>query len=77
MCYLVQVLRIFIYFGGEGGEGRRLRRIRCKQEKIGNVDDYMISLQAMTNDSDLNMGNNIGKRDTQFFGMFWLKTLEN
>ena len=35
------------------------------------------SLQAMTNDSDLNMGNNIGKRDTQFFGMFWLKTLEN
>jgi hypothetical protein len=36
-----------------------------------------IALQAMTNDSDLNMGNNIGKRDTQFFGMFWLKTLEN
>ena len=35
------------------------------------------TLQAMTNDSDLNMGNNIGKRDTQFFGMFWLKTLEN
>ena len=35
------------------------------------------SLQAMTDDSDLNMGNNIGKRDTQFFGMVWLKTLEN
>jgi hypothetical protein len=31
-----------------------------------------------TADNDyLNMGNNIGKRDTQFFGMFWLKTLEN
>jgi hypothetical protein len=36
-----------------------------------------VSLQAMTNDCDLNMGNNIKMRDTQFFGMFWPKTLEN
>ena len=40
-------------------------------------DFLFTTLQAMTNDSDLNMENNIGKRDTQFFGMFWLKTLEN
>jgi hypothetical protein len=46
VCYLVQVLRIFIYFLGEGGEGRRLRRIQCKQEKIGNVDDYMICVMC-------------------------------
>ena len=31
-------------------------------------DDWPQTLQAMTNYSDLNMGNNIGKRDTQFFG---------
>ena len=31
----------------------------------------------MTNDSDLNMENNIRKRDTQFISMFWLNTLEN
>ena len=37
----------------------------------------MVSLQAMANDSDLNMENNIRKRDTQFISMFWLKTLEN
>jgi hypothetical protein len=37
----------------------------------------IISLQAMTNDSDLNMENNIRKRDTQFICMFWLNTLEN
>src|ERR1700683_3665665 len=36
-----------------------------------------LALQAMTNDSDLNMGNNIRKRDTQFISMFWLKTMEN
>ena len=35
------------------------------------------TLQAMTNDSDLNMENNIRKRDTQFISMFWLNTLEN
>src|ERR1700676_4812427 len=35
------------------------------------------SLQALTNDSELNMENNIKKRDTQFISMFWLKTLEN
>jgi hypothetical protein len=33
--------------------------------------------QAMTNDFDLNMENNMRMRDTQFFGMFCLKTLEN
>ena len=31
----------------------------------------------MANYSELNMENNIGKRDTQFISMFWLKTLEN
>jgi hypothetical protein len=31
----------------------------------------------MTDDSDLNMGNNIRMIDTQFFGMLWLKTLES
>ena len=36
-----------------------------------------ISLQAMTNDFDLNMENNMRMRDTQFFCMFCLKTLEN
>jgi hypothetical protein len=41
------------------------------------TSSWIHTLQAMTNDSDLNMGNDIGKRDTQFFGMFWLKTLEN
>jgi hypothetical protein len=41
------------------------------------IQPVLKTLQAMTNDSDLNMGNNIGKRDTQFFGMFWLKILEN
>ena len=46
MCYLVQVLRFYFIFWGEGGEGRRLRRIRCKQEKIGNVDDYMICVMC-------------------------------
>jgi hypothetical protein len=35
------------------------------------------SLQAMANGSDLNMENNIRKRDTQFISKFWLKTLEN
>src|ERR1700683_5611461 len=35
------------------------------------------ALQAMTNDSNLNMGNNIRVRDTQFFSMFWLKILKN
>jgi len=35
------------------------------------------TLQAMANDFDLNMGNNIRMRDTQFISMFWLKTLEN
>ena len=36
-----------------------------------------LPLQAMTNDSGLNTGNNIRMRDTQFFGIFCLKTLEN
>ena len=31
----------------------------------------------MANDFDLNIGNNIRMRDTQFINMFWLKTLEN
>ena len=31
----------------------------------------------MANDSDLNIGNNIRMRDTQFVSMFWLKTLGN
>ena len=35
------------------------------------------ALQAMANDSDLNIENNIRKRDTQFINIFWLKTLEN
>ena len=35
------------------------------------------ALQAMANDSDLNIENNIRKRDTQFISKFWLKTLEN
>src|SRR6204780_1466508 len=35
------------------------------------------ALQAMTNDFDLNIENNIRKRDTQFINIFWLKTLEN
>ena len=35
------------------------------------------TLQAMANGSDLNMENNIRKRDTQFISKFWLKTLEN
>jgi hypothetical protein len=34
-------------------------------------------LQAMADDFDPNMGNNIRMRDTQFISMFWLKTLEN
>ena len=34
-------------------------------------------LQAMANDFDLNIGNNIRMRDTQFMSMFWPKTLEN
>ena|ERR1700683_5317752 len=38
---------------------------------------FHLTLQAMTHDSDRNMGNNIRIRDTQFFSMFWLKTLEN
>ena len=36
-----------------------------------------VSLQAMTNDSDLNIENNIRKRDTQFISMFWPNKLEN
>ena len=36
-----------------------------------------LSLQAMANGFDLNMENNIWKRDTQFISKFWLKTLEN
>ena len=36
-----------------------------------------LALQAMTNDSDLKMRNNMRKRDTQFISMFWLKTMEN
>ena len=36
-----------------------------------------LSLQAMSNDFNLNMGNNIEMRDTQFFSMFWLKILKN
>src|SRR6202167_2123177 len=35
------------------------------------------TLQAMANDSELNIENNIRKRDTQFINIFWLKTLEN
>ena len=31
----------------------------------------------MANGSDLNMENNIRKRDTQFISKFWLKALEN
>jgi hypothetical protein len=34
-------------------------------------------VQAMTNYFDLNMENNMRMRDTQFFGMFCLKTVEN
>ena len=37
----------------------------------------MLSLQAMANGSDLNMENNIRKRDTEFISKFWLKTLKN
>ena len=33
------------------------------------------TLQAMANDFDLNIGNNIRMRDTQFINMFWPKTL--
>src|ERR1700734_670019 len=41
------------------------------------VDIQLQTLQAMANGSDLNMENNIRKRDTQFISTFWLKTLEN
>src|SRR6202167_6728192 len=37
----------------------------------------LIPLQAMANDSDLNIENNIRRGDTQFINIFWLKTLEN
>ena len=32
-------------------------------------------LRAMANDPELNIGNNIGMRETQFFHMFLQKTL--
>src|ERR1700693_1549679 len=41
------------------------------------VSTSHMTLQAMANDSDLNIANNIRKRDTQFINIFWLKTLEN
>ena len=41
------------------------------------IPSVRVTLQAMANDFDLNMGNNIRMRDTQFISMFWLKTLEN
>ena len=41
------------------------------------VTSGCVTLQAMANDSDLNIENNIRKRDTQFINIFWLKTLEN
>ena len=43
----------------------------------GDTREKLQSLQAMANDSDLNIENNIRKRDTQFINIFWLKTLEN
>jgi hypothetical protein len=39
--------------------------------------EFSHSQQAMTNYFDLNMENNMRMRDTQFFGMFCLKTVEN
>jgi hypothetical protein len=42
---------------------------------IGNPT--FITQQAMTNDFDLNMENNMRMRDTHFVGRFWPKTLEN
>ena len=44
---------------------------------MGYPSRVWVPLQAMANYSELNMENNIGKRDTQFISMFWLKTLEN
>ena len=38
---------------------------------------YAVTAYTADNDQWFWLGNNIGKRDTQFFGMFWLKTLEN
>jgi hypothetical protein len=35
------------------------------------------TLEEMAKDFDLNIGNNIRMRDTQFMSMFWPKTLEN
>ena len=44
----------------------------------GQIEKVLVlTLQAMTNDSNLNMGNNIRMRDRQFFNMFWLKILKN
>src|SRR6202453_5504310 len=43
----------------------------------GLISPSTLALQAMTNDSELHMENNIRKRDTQFISMFWLNTLDN
>ena len=52
-----------------------------RHDRIGDSKELSwwlkVALQAMANDSDLNIENNIRKRDTQFINIFWLKTLEN
>src|ERR1700683_4321047 len=57
----------------------RTRFCRAKHQPSFSKLGYagVLSLQAMANYSDLNMENNIRKRDTQFINMFWLKTLDN
>jgi hypothetical protein len=55
--------------------------ISCMLQNQAHVAGYAFpfqdSQQAMTNYFDLNMENNMRMRDTQFFGMFCLKTVEN
>lgn len=64
-------------FGGHGYGGHR----HLHEFRLTNRSQFLLltnhTLQAMTNDCDLNIGNNIRMRDTQFFGMLWPKTLEN